>query len=165
MFLGAQACTSNGELAMDACLASWHEVASAQEWEGLLLGNGPSQAVWAGFAYNSLFEEASNLELTHFLSALDRRLFERMSTTNFETVLQELHISQVTARILGQPTEPYSTRYASIRNALVAAITNIHVRWVDLNDSGAREKICKALRSFKYVFSTNYDLILYWSMM
>ena len=45
---------------IDGSLIDWGEVADAEEWQGLLLGNGLSVNVWPNFVYDSLFDHAQD---------------------------------------------------------------------------------------------------------
>src|SRR5947199_237504 len=58
-------------------LATWEAVRTVTGFTGLLVGNGASCAVWAGFAYESLFDVALNVNDTCRLAAADVALFER----------------------------------------------------------------------------------------
>lgn len=59
----------------------------------------------------------------------------------------------------------FNESYGKIRNALVNSVQAAHTDWTDFDASGNAVKICNALRAYKFVFSTNYDLLLYWSIM
>jgi hypothetical protein len=45
-------------------LLTWPEL-KEQGWNGLLIGNGASRAVWHRFAYGSLLEKAKSNEIAH----------------------------------------------------------------------------------------------------
>jgi len=143
---------------IDGTLARWEEVtAERDDWSALLLGNGLSRSVWDGFGYPSLFDKAGNL------TAPDRSLFEALGTRNFERVLGELASAIRIAGALGQEPEPYLARYKSVQLALGRAVQAVHVKRSNIPE-GSLETIGKLLQKQEYVFSTNYDLIVYWSM-
>jgi hypothetical protein len=148
---------------VDASLLPWPEI-SEHDWGGLLVGNGASMAVWSKFGYRSLYEEAQRDDLEHSLQAADVALFDGMETTNFESVLSALQTARVVANALGTSRSEIDERHEAIRLALIAAVREVHVPWNEVSEEvlvDARE----ALLQFSWVFSTNYDLLLYWAIM
>ena len=143
---------------IDGSLARWEEVtAERDDWAALLLGNGLSRSVWDGFGYPSLFDKAADL------TPADRSLFEALGTRNFERVLGELASAIRMAGTLGQDPEPYLDHYKSVQLALGRAVQAVHVKHSNI-EGGTLETIGKALQRQEYVFSTSYDLIVYWAM-
>jgi hypothetical protein len=143
---------------IDGSLAHWEEVtAERDDWAALLLGNGLSRNVWDGFGYPSLFDRAGDLTVP------DRNLFEALGTRNFERVLGELASAIRMAEALGQDPAPYLTRYQSVQLALGRAVQAVHVKYSNIVE-GTLETIGRILQQQEYVFSTNYDLIVYWAM-
>jgi hypothetical protein len=55
-------------------------------------------------------------------------------------------------------------RYTSIQSALVEAVKTTHVPWANM-PGATLEAIRTELLNYRFVYSTNYDLIIYWSMM
>jgi hypothetical protein len=55
-------------------------------------------------------------------------------------------------------------RYRAIRNALVAAVHYVHIPWTRI-DERRLLTMREDLLTYDYVFSTNYDLLLYWAIM
>ena len=49
-------------LNVDATLEDWNALRAANDFQGLLVGNGASRAVWDDFGYDSLFENARTVE-------------------------------------------------------------------------------------------------------
>lgn len=143
---------------IDGSLARWEEVTAERgDWGALLLGNGLSRSVWDGFGYPSLFDKAGAL------TAPDRNLFEALDTRNFERVLGELVSAIRMAEALGQDPTPYFARYKSVQMALGRAVQAVHVKRSSIGE-GTLEAIGKVLQQQEYVFSTSYDLIVYWAM-
>ena len=143
---------------IDGSLARWEEVTAERDhWGALLLGNGLSRSVWDGFGYPSLFDKAGAL------TAPDRNLFEALDTRNFERVLGELASGIRMAEALGQDPTPYFDRYKSVQLALGRAVQAVHVKHSSISE-GTLEAIGKVLQQQEYVFSTSYDLIVYWAM-
>jgi hypothetical protein len=145
----------------DGKLASWAEVAEEEAWRNLLVGNGLSSHVWPPFRYGSLYAQACGAGL---LKPTDRELFTANATENFESVLTALATTIKTLETLSQPREVkrLRARYLRIQRALGAAVREVHIDLVDLPDD-TRESIRDTLRDYRWVFTTSYDLILYWS--
>jgi hypothetical protein len=118
----------------------------------LLLGNGFSMSVHTGFGYKSLFDEATRA---------DRGLSEvfRGHEPDFEKALAAAEAPEEAARL---------------RAAFISAVTRVHPR-IKYLDPGAREACGRFLEAFAgrrsredqpgSVFTTNYDLMLYWVLM
>jgi hypothetical protein len=143
--------------AIDGSLMRWEEIAGAEEWQALLLGNGLSINVWPNFGYGSLFDHAQDGNLTDE----DRALFE--GTTNFERVLADLNIAIRTCDLVGVETAPLYARYRSIQLALGHAIREVHLKRSQVPDT-TLEAIRGVLEGFEWVFTTSYDLLVYWAM-
>jgi hypothetical protein len=148
----------------DPSLPPWSDVVDYADWTGLLVGNGGSIAVWPQFRYSSLFEVASSQDVQHPLSAEDGELFDALQTRNFEQVLAALKTAGVVATALNLERAVLQTRYESIQRALFEAVHNIHVPW-DHVSSRAIPWLFTTLRDYRFVYSTNYDLILLWGSM
>lgn len=135
----------------DADLVEWDDLA-AEEWPTLLLGNGFSANLWPGFRYGSLFEQAG-------LGDAAEHVFRALRTDNFELALECLHHARVTLRALGEPAKKVSGLYVEVRNALFDTVRSVHVPWGEV----PRSRIARSLAGHQSVFTTNYDLSLYWS--
>lgn len=141
---------------IDEVLGDWSDI-EHRFTKGILIGNGASRAVWDGFSYDSLYDEA-------VLRRRDRDLFEAFNTTNFEAILRNLQVGQIVCENSGHATARIANQYARIREALVNAVAGVHVAWVDVDDPKLVH-IRRTLRQYEVVFSTNYDLLAYWSIM
>ncbi len=145
---------------------SWSDVSKEFRRGAILLGNGASRAVWEGFNYKSLFEQAAKGRPTPILSPEDIRLFEELGTTSFESLLNSLQVAESVSRALSTDTSEVKRRYESIRRALIRAVHRVHVPWKLIGTDRPRLRLIRqALQKHDYVFSTNYDLIVYWSIM
>jgi hypothetical protein len=142
----------------DGSLEDWEDVASAEDWEVLLLGNGLSMNVWPKFGYRSLTEQAAR---SGRLTDQDRELFGRR--TNFEGVLAELSTSIRVAQIVGLDTGPIYTRYRNIQRALGEVVHEVHPNKSDIPDE-TFAAIRSVMQGYEWVFTTSYDLIVYWAM-
>jgi len=146
-------------------LQSWDEVKNGKTWSGILIGNGASQAVWEPFGYASLFETAkSDGEVDNPLTANDLALFTTMDTTNFERILESLATAKVVGQALKHDTSEIEQRYQSIQRALVQAVHSKHVPHADVTQERLTA-IRETMLSYDFVYSTNYDLLLYWAVM
>lgn len=146
-------------------LADWQSLRN-EHWPGLLLGNGASIAVWPQFGYASLYEEASSeAAAPRRLTDEDAALFDAFDhSTNFEEILLALRTSIRVADALGEDTSRLQLRYGSIQQALFSAVHATHVPWNQLSGN-ALEAIRRELRSYSVVYSTNYDLLVYWAIL
>jgi hypothetical protein len=148
---------------VDDHLPSWDKVKGPFEEKGsILIGNGASQAIWGGFGYRSLYDRAESV--AHPLSSKDTEIFNSLRTENFEFVLGALSTAITIAKILDQDETFIRARYENIRRALVEAVHSVHVP-PDKIPPEILLQIRMAIRDFRFVFSTNYDLLLYWAIM
>jgi Domain of unknown function (DUF4917) len=148
---------------MSELLPEWGEIADDAEWEGILVGNGASIAIWPDFKYESLYDVATSDQVSSALSDDDTRLFDAFDTENFEQVLAALKTAGVVASALDMDVELLADRYVSIQQALFEAVHAVHVPWEEV--ATAIPTLFAALREYRFVYSTNYDLLLYWASM
>jgi len=149
---------------VDDQLPSWAEVKGQfRDGSGILIGNGASQAVWEKFAYQSLYDQAQS-GVDHPLSSEDKKIFKSLQTKNFELVLGALSTTSTITKILHKDETFIRERYKNIQRALVEAVHSVHVRW-DKVPQETLLQIRSAILDFESVFSTNYDLLLYWAVM
>ena len=127
----------------------------------VLLGNGFSVGAHDKFWYGSLFEEAKQ-SLPKRIEAL----FHRYGTTNFEKILRQLDEGAWLAEHYG--LYPKSRRsdmmrdYEILREVLVEAIGEVHP---DTRTAITDDMVFPAasfLKNFDSIFTTCYDLLLYW---
>jgi hypothetical protein len=150
---------------LDADLPSWQDVRSAIEFTGVLVGNGASRAVWGGFEYDSLYNIARNENQAHRLSDHDAALFEALGNTrNFEHVLAGLATTRHVTGALGLDIPVIPERYTSIQSALAEAVRRTHVPWASV-PGATLQTLRTELLTYKFVYSTNYDLLVYWAVM
>lgn len=145
----------------------WAKLAPLYQWTGLLVGNGASLAVWPDFGYRSLFQRACSAKVGPHLTAADQRLFAAFEhTTNFETVLAALSISETVCQALELDQEYHAihARHLSIQLALQRAIHAVHVRYAVLPPV-TLANLRQALLAYQRIFTTNYDLLTYWAIM
>lgn len=141
----------------DGTLLDWREIATSYKWDTLLLGNGMSINVWEPFGYRKLYDRAKS----GGLSPRDRKLFA--STPNFERVLADLLTAIRVNDALGLETRPLLERYRNIQRALVQAVREVHIKLGRVPIS-TRNAISDTMKQFEWVFTTSYDLLVYWAM-
>ncbi|MEJ7790986.1 MAG: DUF4917 family protein [Gaiellaceae bacterium] len=147
-------------------LLSWDGIRAAEDvrWRGLLLGNGSSIAVAESFAYPSLYDVACSDRIDNPLGAASRRLFEDLATRNFEFVLASLKLAGRVNAAAGIDAPILSQLYREIQIALFESVASVHVEW-DRVASRTLAQIRRELLNYKRVYSTNYDLLVYWAML
>lgn len=146
----------------DGGLHAWEEIAD-RDWGTLLVGNGLSINISKDFAYDSLFEQAEKDILSGGLEEHDRAIFERFGTSNFETVLGKLRDAIAMAEVVGQDEAPYRRHFRAVQQALGTAIRSVHVGRSEVADD-ALQVIKGELAGYRAIFSTSYDLIIYWAI-
>ncbi|HVQ57381.1 MAG TPA: DUF4917 family protein [Solirubrobacterales bacterium] len=139
----------------DGTLRDWRDIATKHEWEVLLLGNGMSINVWEPFGYRKLYDRAKQ----RGLSAEDRDLFR--STPNFERVLGDLLTAIRVTDAYGLGNDLLVERYDSIQRALISTIRAVHLGRAS---DRTLETINATMKRFDWVFTTSYDLLVYWAM-
>jgi hypothetical protein len=142
---------------LDGTLLDWAEI-SGDGWEVILLGNGVSINVWPEFEYSSLFDYARD---GGGLRPGDLALFD--ATPNFERVLGDLATAIRVSEIAGVDPAPFYRRYRRIQRALGHAIRQVHPSRSTVQDE-ALSAIREELLKYEWIFTTSYDLILYWAM-
>jgi hypothetical protein len=148
---------------LDDNLRDWNELATEDDWSGIVVGNGFSQNIWQGFSYVSLFETALQDNGAQLVAA-DVSLFDRLETRNFEVVLSALATSKAVALALEEPHVHFEERENSIRAALIRAVHGVHVPWLYVPDE-TLDRVARELANYAAVYCTNYDLLIYWAMM
>lgn len=145
-------------------LPSWNEVAQKADWDGLLLGNGASVAVWPTFSYGSLFQMATSGHISNPLTDADAQLFDHLESVNFEQVLGALALSKRVNESFQIGTSEVETAYERVKTALIESIHYVHIPWNRISQSSLLA-IRNTLKGYSVVFSLNYDLLAYWAVM
>lgn len=130
----------------------------------LLLGNGFSIGCDPVFRYESLYDAARE----GGLSERAQQVFGKLGTNNFEGVLRLLEEADWVAREYGYIDEPRSAildDVAVVKRALVEAVARSHLAHTGLVKSEMKNCASTFLRPYQNVFTTNYDLVLYWVVM
>ena len=131
----------------------------------LLLGNGASLAIWDKFRYPSLYDLACDSRRDFHLTEEDRRVFKHLEDTkNFEQVLSALSMARKINQIWSIETSHISECYDNIKSCLFSAVNDIHAPYSLLSES-TRVKVRTELAKYRKVYTTNYDLMMYWCYM
>ncbi|RJQ86647.1 DUF4917 family protein [Amycolatopsis panacis] len=138
-----------------AKLEKWTDVENSAKWPTLLVGNGASINLWISFAYPSLYERAN-------LSTVAKAVFADLDVTNFEMVLEAIHHAHVVAEALDNSTEAIDAQYEQVRDALFGAVHSAHIDWPRFTE-GRFDKIASVIQDHMAVYTTNYDLCMYWA--
>lgn len=72
--------------------------------------------------------------------------------------------SKAVLHALGQAHELIDQRENSIRAALIQAVHAVHIPWLSIEDAKL-ERVAAELAKYASIYSTNYDLLLYWALM
>lgn len=149
--------------ALDAHLPAWADLNQRHPCTTLLLGNGASRALWKPFGYFSLYEEAQRAGRKKGLGVSDQALFKSLDSELFEPLLSTLnHTVRANAALAINSTAPLN-RYYSIKEALIHAVRSVHLPWA-LLPAATLTAINQALRGYRSVYTSNYDLILPWAV-
>ncbi len=131
----------------------------------ILLGNGFSIACDPIFTYGSLYQAAVEAGL----SERAKKVFQRLGSNNFEGVMRLLTMSHWVATIYGlvRPSEQSGMLedLDVIKDALIQAIGSSHLSRPGEIQEHRRERAVEWLGQYSMVFTTNYDLLLYWITM
>jgi len=131
------------------------------DWSGILIGNGTSLAISNCFEYRSLFEQAKTTDTP--INQSDISIFEHLKTKNFEQVLSALNQAKAINRVFDLEHDEIIQAYSRIQNALAEAVHGVHVKWDSLDEKNL-SSIREGLLDYDFVYSTNYDLLLYWAI-
>ena len=158
--------TNKKDTSVNADLQSWSEIRAQFKNGAILLGNGSSCAIWEKFGYASLFEQAkSRKKIDNPLSPQDIKVFDSRDTKNFELILSSLSQTSEISKIFDKDSTIFDERYEHIKTALGEAVRSVHIPWHEITNSDVLPQIRQELSNYKWVFSTNYDLLVYWAVM
>lgn len=133
--------------------------------DSLLVGNGGSMALSDKFSYQSLYEKAIEKDI---LDQATQDIFSKFykGSRDFERVLYRLwqakYINQLFS-ISAEEIQKIQDGYILIQKALIKAVKELHPDHRALKEE--LFSVGNYLSHFKTVFSLNYDLIVYWSML
>lgn len=139
-------------------IQNWDDIKSSG-WNNLLLGNGFSLNIWDKYAYKSLYEYSKKNAIKPVLSDEIIRIFEELETVNFEEVLKALAYAILVKKSIGEDLQEYLNIYETVQGNLFNTVEAVHIDYSKVK----KGEIGKELESFENIFTTCYDLILYWS--
>lgn len=125
----------------------------------ILIGNGFSIGLNSSFSYESLLNSADIGDISN--------IFKQLGTTNFEVVLNHMQFAATLASMYGCQCNFLSELEHDIgrlRESLIDVLMRVHGKFHTASDlSEDLKKECTAfLRPFTTIYSTNYDMLLYW---
>ncbi|MEX0682901.1 MAG: DUF4917 family protein [Dehalococcoidia bacterium] len=137
----------------------------AKEPVNVLLGNGFSIGAYEGFKYKKLYEEACK----EGLGASAQGLFEYFGTANFEDILKRLDDGMWLSDYYGLSFPDGSATMHddkdNIKDSLTKVIARVHPATKFDLDSKKLVSCAGFLERFDSVFTTNYDILIYWAFL
>lgn len=134
--------------------------AAGNDSKSVLLGNGFSIAQGGNsFNYSSLLEK-SGLSDNHPI----RNVFKVLDTFDFEEVMAALNHASKILDAYGdkQKSDEFAAHASELRDALIRAVHEVHPG-VQFDIPAAQIDCCaNFLEHFEAIYTTNYDLLLYW---
>jgi hypothetical protein len=130
----------------------------------ILLGNGFSIGCDKIFQYPKLYDYA----VKRGLSVEAQQIFQHLGTSNFEGVLRLLDDANFVAQtyqLTGVAKNPIKTDAGEIKRILVESIAQNHLPLPSDVPDSTKDCCALFLRPFTHIFTTNYDLLLYWMLM
>lgn len=132
----------------------------------VLLGNGFSRALRNDiFSYDALFDRAD----FGALSLAARRAFDVLGTTDFEVVMRALRAAASLVEVYEESNPYLSARLRDdaqrLREVLVQTIADNHPSRPGDVPTAAYARCRAFLSNFKSIYTLNYDLLLYWTLM
>lgn len=156
-----------GILSYDDVLASIDKNRGKRKFH-ILVGNGFSMAYDAGiFSYNALHDFVSDLEDEDLLTILGV-----VETKNFEVIMQQLGtFSSLVQALEGDSNlrQRIDASTQKLKQSLIDAVNALHPDYV-FEVPEERIRACAAfldsyLQTDGNIYSTNYDLLLYWTLL
>lgn len=140
---------------------SWQDVKQKFESPDLLLGNGFSIAYCSDkFRYSNLYEYFLN---NGIFSENVKKLFRVSNTCNFEQILKDLTYASKINGVLKLEQTKIEVAMEELRNGLIDAINEVHPQKKDV--CVECRNLLNSISEFGDIFTTNYDLYLYWLIM
>lgn len=141
-------------------------VGKASKTRHVLLGNGFSIACRSNiFTYGKLIDQADFTKL----SPAARLTFDELGTTDFEIVIEALKRAGLILGLYSDDNkaliETVTADANGLREVLVSAVAGSHPnRPNDIHES--EYECCKTfLQHFQRIYTLNYDMLLYWTLM
>ena len=132
----------------------------------VLLGNGFSRACRDDiFAYDALFNRADFKDLSPFA----REAFDALHTTDFEVVMKAMRQAAKLVALYEPTNKVLAAQLAAdaekLKEVLVRAIAQNHPEHPGEIEISRYQSCRQFLANFDRIFTLNYDLLLYWTLM
>ncbi len=127
----------------------------------LLLGNGFTRAYYNNFSYTTLFSAIKDEKENERI----QQLFLHFGTSNFEVVLRSLKDAQFVFDLYDADKSAVVADYEKVRDALVEAILKVHPEKTNEIPEHNKKTCFSFLDNFNDVYTVNYDLLLYWTLL
>jgi hypothetical protein len=142
------------------------EARAGQSKVHLLMGNGFSIACRPDrFRYERLLDQAD----FSGLSVDAKRLFEHFDTANFEQIIQTLNAAARLVRLYRNISSRLATELEAdakrLKDALAKVLAKTHPEMPSALDEEEYEHAAAFLSKFDCLYTVNYDLLLYWTIM
>ena len=138
-------------------IVDWEDIRE-HRFEALLLGNGFSIGISDRFKYESLLDQVDRFEIPMYPMARDLFCENKVDTHNFEEILRVIYHASL-VNFYNQ--DAIKQLYLNVQKSLIEAVNQSHVSYSDV----PVEAIAEELKKYRSIFTTNYDLIPYWSLM
>jgi len=137
-------------------IRQWDWIKEDFEKSSILLGNGFS----INFSETLIYKNLYDFFITKS-SVGSKDLFEAFDTRNFEQVLESIETAKIVCTALSINTTAFETYKKEVREGLIDSINTIHPRPISV-DYHLISQVAKAFTGFNQIFTTNYDLFLYY---
>lgn len=129
----------------------------------LLLGNGFSIACDTIFSYGSLYKRA----IQAGLSEQAQRVFERLGSNNFEGAMRLLDDTDWVVKTYNivQNESPLAKDLLVVKQTLIEVLAKSHLNHPGYISDQRKQNAVNFLKPYHSIFTTNYDLLLYWVIM
>ncbi|NJO04502.1 MAG: DUF4917 family protein [Chloroflexaceae bacterium] len=133
----------------------------------LLLGNGFSIGCDPIFKYKSLFTEAKDPKFD--LTQAVQQILEKISDHNFEHAMRLLwnahEISEIYKILPEGKGSPFLEDLERLKQVFLEVIADTHLARPSNIDERKKKAAASILSEYDFIFTTNYDLLLYWLIM
>lgn len=139
---------------------SWQDIPNHEKYNNLLLGNGFSINITQQFAYKTLLQKARLFTESGLINIYPDtfRIFDELNTVSFEEIMKVLHHAHI-VHSFNRPA--IDTSYRKLQEGLFETVRQIHPQ----REHIPTDLIFSELIKYSHVFTTNYDLIPYWSFL
>lgn len=139
-------------------IQSWNDIKD-EGWKNLLLGNGFSTNIWDKYSYSSLYEYSKANSVEPILTEEIISVFDELNTINFEEVLKALAYTLLVKESIGEDLGNCLALYKTVQDNLFNTVYAVHIDYSDVK----KEEIADEIKKFEKIYTTCYDLILYWA--